>query len=176
MGFPTQLVALNPGMPNRESLAASVSPAWGFPRKSLNIEETLTDKETPNRGIEYLPSSGNLHAGFPAKVVTLNPGIWQVNFYYGHKRSTNVETTMSAFSTVSSQTRCAQKHCQHKDMNEMKKPPSEQRFSCNKIQQTSIHTEIAANDTTGNSPTGRLLQSCCFPFRQHTCSICRLAK
>ena len=74
MGFPTQLVALNPGMPNRESLAASVSPAWGFPRKSLNIEETLTDKETPNRGIEYLPSSGNLHAGFPAKVVTLNPG------------------------------------------------------------------------------------------------------
>lgn len=39
-------------------------------------------------------------------------------FYYVCKRSTNVETTMIAFSTVSSQTRCAQKHCHHKDMNE----------------------------------------------------------
>lgn len=48
---------------------------------STEVSEYRRDPQTRKRiTVEYLPSSGRLHAGFSAKVMTLNPGIWQVNF------------------------------------------------------------------------------------------------
>lgn len=113
MGFSIQVVPLNRGM--RESLAPSLSTCMGISTKMCEYRRNAQTRKCQT--MENLPSSSHLHVDFSAKVGDTQPRDTAGECYYARNRSTNVETTMTAFSTVSSQTRCAQKHCQHKDMN-----------------------------------------------------------